>query len=307
MFMDENAPPTYFGINNHRNRNSSQNKPYILFDIKKNRFYNSSMNKNKINSSIEKKRNKYKINEEKKEQYKTQIAINTKNLELLEHKYLVELIQLIEYTCNLSLNDYRYADKTYGIFKIIKNKEKKGYDIIINNNNDKKLQKKEEYKRVEIEDEKFDDNEEEEEEEEDADNNSMKGKIKNENYFNKESPKKSIINFKTINFTSKEKKNNIIYNNDQKNKKIDINQAYNNFRENPNLFNEINTNNKTPYFNNPPPMPNIININDSQSEDEYDEEEEEEEKENKEKKIRKIYRIMLNVLIVIWFTLQKSK
>ena len=212
----------------------------------------------------------------------------------MEHKYLVELIQLIEYACDLSLNDYRYADKTYGIFKIIKNEEKKGYDIIINDNNEKKLQKKDK-----IEDEKFDDNEEEEEEEEeenkeeeeeeDDDNNSMKGKIKNEKYFIKESPKKSIINFKNINLSNKEKQNNIIYNNNQKNKIIDFNQTYNKYKDNPNIFNDINTINKTPYFNNAPPIPNIVNNNDSQSEDEYDEEEEEENKEKKNEKNIKNY------------------
>ena len=39
---------------------------------------------------------------------------------------------MVQYTCDLSLNDYRYIDKIYGIFKIVKSKEKEGYDIIIN-------------------------------------------------------------------------------------------------------------------------------------------------------------------------------
>ena len=290
MFMDENAPPTYFGINNHKNRYLSQSKSYVLFNIKKNRFYNSSMSKNKINFSIKKKRKGFKINEEEKEQHKTQIEINTKKLELIEHKYLIELIHLIKFTCDLSLKDYRYANKTYGIFKIIKNKEKKGYNIIIN---DKKLIKNEDYKKDEIEDEKFYDNEEEEEgeeeeeeeekedEEEDEYNNIMKGRIQYEKYFIKKNPKKNIINFKTINFSNKEKQNNIKYNIKQGNKIIDFNQTYTNFRERPNIFNEINIINKSPYFNHLPTMSNIIN--DSKSEDEYDREKEEG---NKEKKIQ---------------------
>ena len=169
MFLDENAPPTYFGINNNRNRYLSQSKSYVLFDIKKNRFYNSSMSKNKINYNSKKKVNKFKKSEDKKELYKTQIAINTKKLELLEHKYLIELIQLIEYACDLTLSDYRYADTTYSIFKIKNNKERKRYDIIINDNNDKNMQEKEDYIIGEIEDKKYYDNEEEEEKEEKED------------------------------------------------------------------------------------------------------------------------------------------
>ena len=290
MFMDENAPPTYFGINNHRNRYLSQSKSYVLFDIKKNRFYNSSMSKNKINSSIEKNRKKYKINEEEKEQYKTQIAINTKKLELLEHKYLIELIQLIEYTCDLSLNDYRYEDKTYSIFKIIKNKEKKGYDIIINDNNDEKIQKKEDYKRDEIEDDKFYDNEdeedkeeekeeEEEEEEEYDDNNSMKDGAQYENFFIQKNQLKNVFNFKTINLDYKEKQNNIKNNIKEGNKINDFYKTYTNFREKSNIFEDKNTINNNSIFNNLSPISK--KINDSQSEDEYYEEREEEKKEIK--------------------------
>ena len=243
--MDENAPPTYFGINNSRNLT--------------------------------------------REQYKTQIAIKTKNLELLEHKKLIELIQLIKDTCDLSLNDYKYADKTYGIFKIIKNKESKGYDIIIDDNNNK-MKEKEKYKRDKIEDEKYYDNEEEEEEKEEEEeeeeeeeyNNSINGRIKNENSLIKEKQMKNSINFKTIKFNKKERQNNMEYNYNQGNKIIDYNKPNFNSVEAVNIFKEKNKIHKSPFFNNISPISNIIN--DSSSEDDYDEDEEEE---NKKKIIQK--------------------
>lgn len=242
MFMDENAPPTYYGINNSRNLT--------------------------------------------KEQYKTQIAINTKKLELLEHKKLVELIQLIKDTCDLYLNDYKYADKTYGIFKIIKKKESKGYDIIIDDNNNK-IQEEEKYKRDKIEDEKYYDIEEEEEEKEEEEeeeeyNNSINGRIKNENSLIKEKQIKNCINFKTIKFNKKERQNNIEYNYNQGNKIFDCNKPNFNSGGEVNIFKEKNNINKSPFFNDASPIPNIIN--DSSSEDEYDEDEEEK---NKKKIIQK--------------------
>ena len=299
MLIDENAPPTFFGINARRNRYLSQSRSYVLFDIKKDHFYNSSMSKNKINCNNKENRAKLKIDNDKKEQNKALIGINTKKLEILEHKYLVELIQLIEYTCDLYLNDNRYADTTYSIFKIKKNKEKKRYDIIINDNIDKKMS--EDDKSDEIEDEKYYDNKEEEEEEEEEKeeeeeekeeeeddeeeeefdvNNSMIGRKKIENSFIKKSPKKKIINFKSINFKNKEKKNNIKYNKNKGNKIIDFSQNSRNFRESSNIFQKNNTiNSNNLIFNNVSPISNIIN--NSQSEDEYYEEEEEENKEIK--------------------------
>ena len=38
---------------------------------------------------------------------------------------------IIEFTCDIYLNDSRYVNKTCNIFKIIKNKEKRRYEIII--------------------------------------------------------------------------------------------------------------------------------------------------------------------------------
>ena len=71
-------------------------------------------------------------NKDKNEEYITRISIDTQKLQQIGKKNLIELIQMVQYTCDLSLNDYRYIDKIYGIFKIVKSKEKEGYDIIIN-------------------------------------------------------------------------------------------------------------------------------------------------------------------------------
>jgi len=194
---------------------------YKLFEDKKNIFYNSSINKNEIS-------------EEKKEQYKTLIAIDEEKLKMLEHKNLLELIHLIKFSCDLYLNDSRFVDKAYGFFKIIKNKNKKRYDIIIDDYYDKKIQKKQDYKKDEIENDKFYDNEKEQNLKIENDKNSMKGRIENRNSFIRENSKENIINFKTFNF------------------KIDENQ-------NNKLLNEKNTINKSPNFNSVLPITNIIN------------------------------------------------
>ena len=72
------------------------------------------ININNINNRNNKLFNNYDINEK----YKTRISIKTKELEELDKKYLIELIQFIIYSCNLILEDYRYIDSTYSIFKI---------------------------------------------------------------------------------------------------------------------------------------------------------------------------------------------
>ena len=173
--MDESAPPVNIIENKNMNRFLTYNNSYKLFNIEENHFYNSSKSKNKINhkSKIEKDINKT----TKKEKYKAYIAIDTEKLKLLSHNNLIELIQLIEFTCDIYLNDSRYIDKTYNIFKIIKNQDNKRYDIILNNSKEKSEKEKEEYKNEESEDEEEDcnDNEEENEEEEDdyEDNNSL--------------------------------------------------------------------------------------------------------------------------------------
>ena len=129
--MDESAPPVNIIENKNMNIFLIYNNSYKLFNTEENHFYNSSKSKNKINhkSKIEKDINK--TIETKKEKYKAYIAIDTERLKLLAHNNLIELIQLIEFTCDIYLNDLRYVDKTYNIFKIINNKENKRYDIII--------------------------------------------------------------------------------------------------------------------------------------------------------------------------------
>ena len=151
--MDESAPPVNFTDNKNRNRFLAHNKSYQLFNIKKNCFYNSSISKNEIHHINKRKKEKLIIKESKNEHKKIQISIDTEKLEHLEQKNLIELIQLIEYTCDLYLNDLRYVNKTYNIFKIIKNKEKKRYDIIINNNDKKTKKENEDFKSDENEDE----------------------------------------------------------------------------------------------------------------------------------------------------------
>ena len=121
--MDYGAPPVNFQLSNKSNKNLSD-----ISDIKDNLFSNTFNINNKINLNKE-------INIDKnKEENKIRININSEKLELLTHANLVELIQFIEYTCDLTLNDQRYENKTYNIFKIIKNKDKKCYDIIIDDN-----------------------------------------------------------------------------------------------------------------------------------------------------------------------------
>ena len=58
-------------------------------------------------------------NKDKNEEYITRISIDTQKLQQIEKKNLIELIQMIKYICYLSLNDYRYIEKTYGIFRIV--------------------------------------------------------------------------------------------------------------------------------------------------------------------------------------------
>ena len=123
-----------------------------------------------------------KIEEDKIEQKNVRIAIETEKLNLLEHQKLVELIQFIEYTCDLTLNDERYINTTYNIFKIIRNVEKNAYDIIIDDEKEVKMNEKLKEQKNEINDEKEEDySYEEEDDEEEESNNTMKYKLNNEN------------------------------------------------------------------------------------------------------------------------------
>ena len=207
--MDEDAPPVNFTGNKNRNRFLAHNNSYQLFNIRKNCFYNSSISKNEVHHKSKKKKDKLIIRENKREQNKTQIAIDTEKLEHLEHKNLIELIQLIEFTCDLYLNDLRYVGKTYNIFKIVKNKEKKRFDILINYNKEEKDKEKEEdYRNNENKDEEEED---EEGEDDSKENNNTQKIISSKNSFLKKNPSKNIINFKTIDLNRTTKQNIIKY------------------------------------------------------------------------------------------------
>ena len=285
--MDESAPPVNLTENNNRNIFLASNNSYRLFNIKRNYFYNSSISKNKINYKSQKKKDNIKIKNVEKEPYKVNIAIDTEKLELLKQKNLVELIQLLEFTCDIYLNDSRYVDKTCNIFKIIKNKEKRRYEIIINNKKEEEERQKGEQKSDE-DDNKENEYYENEEEEEEEDDINIKNTIQNKNSFCKENSVKSVINFKTINLNSKNKKNRIdIINKNKYNdyrrennekriindKTFDFNKTYSNSWRRTNVLDEIIDNKSI--CNNPPPIPKIIN--DSESENNEEEEEEEDE------------------------------
>ena len=77
----------------------------------------------------------------------------------------------------LHLNDERYINTTYNIFKIIRNVEKIAYDIIIDDEKEVKLNEKLKKQKNEINGEKEEDYSYEEEESV----NTMKYKINNEN------------------------------------------------------------------------------------------------------------------------------
>ena len=154
--IDESAPPIISETNNNKN----------IFLLQ-----NNSCNKTNIKGI------NLKIEEDKIEQKNVRIAIETEKLNLLEHQKLVELIQFIEYTCDLTLNDERYINTTYNIFKIIRNVEKNAYDIIIDDEKEVKLNEKLKEQKNEINDEKEEDYSYEEEESV----NTMKYKINNEN------------------------------------------------------------------------------------------------------------------------------
>ena len=292
--MDDDAPPIQCNINDHQNRYLSNKKKYKLFDLKNNRFYNSSTHKNKMYFKSNKKTKKHSESKEKKDNHKTRIAINIEKLKELENNNLIELIQFIEFTCDLTLNDYRYANKSYSIFKIIKNKEKKGYDIII----DKNLDNNNNYNKTDLNAQDDIYNQVEEEDDNNIDNNKEK-----ENSF--ESQKKNIINFKTIDIINNKKENDINNDNEEKsigvicqnvskerntnknNKKqftsTDFNQTFSDFYKRPKVSNDIYSNNKNSIYNNPPPIPNMINDSPYEEEDEDKKEDNEKEKNSKTK------------------------
>ena len=242
--MDYGAPPVNFQLNNNPNKNLSE-----ISNIKENSFSDTFNINNKINLN-----NEIKVNKNKEEN-KIRININSKKLELLTHSNLVELIQFIEYTCDLTLNDQRYENKTYNIFKIIKNKDKKCYDIIIDDNAQLFKQNINSKKYIFFNDKS---NKSYLNEEKDENFNMIKIKRNKENIYR--------INNKDINVKNK----GISYINNQKNEinfddKINPNKRIN-------LSNQKHTNNKIYEYNN---INNHKYINDN-FENEKEEEEEEE-------------------------------
>ena len=150
--------------------------------------------------------------EDNEEKNKISISIDSEKLELLEQKNLVELIQFIEYTCDLTLNDKRYENKSYNIFKIIKSKDKKGYEIIIDDKTEKDEQNKILNKKEDINDKNkiYEIDSDEEEEKEDLED-SME-KFNN----NKEKDKQNCIKYdydqKNVVINNKNQINKIYYN-----------------------------------------------------------------------------------------------
>ena len=243
--MDYGAPPVNFQLSNNLNKNLSE-----ISNIKENSFSDTFNINNKINLN-----NEININKNK-EGNKIRININSKKLELLTHSNLVESIQFIEYTCDLTLNDQRYENKTYNIFKIIKNEEKKCYDIIIDDNAQLFKQNINSKKYIFFNDKS---NKSYTNEKEDENFNMAKIKTNKENIYR--------INNKDINVKNK----GISYINNQKNE-INIDDKINTNKR-INLQNQKHTNNKIYEHNN---INNHKYINDN-LENEKEEEEEEEE------------------------------
>ena len=102
--------------------------------------------------------NQIKFNENK-----VKLGIPYKELIQLKNEYLIELIQFINYVCNLNIHN-KYIDCLFSIFKIIKNKKRNIYQIVIN----KKEAKYYDYKNEISEEENNEEFEEDEEEEDEG-------------------------------------------------------------------------------------------------------------------------------------------
>ena len=68
------------------------------------------------------------------EKYHTRIRIPFNDLQKLNKEQLLDLIQFIDYSCSLTLEDPGYIGSTYSIFTIEKNEISNIYNIIINKN-----------------------------------------------------------------------------------------------------------------------------------------------------------------------------
>ena len=102
----ENAPPPILGLKH--NNLIQQSIDNFNFMPNMNNIIKNLLNKNK-----------------------TKIGISYKELKELKNEYLIELIQFINYVCNLNIQN-KYIGCMYSIFKIVKNKATKMYHIKIN-------------------------------------------------------------------------------------------------------------------------------------------------------------------------------
>ena len=260
--MENSAPPANCELNNYKNK--SKKETYQLFDNNKNQIHNFLFDNDENNFNNKSKNMK---NEFIKKDNTIRISIDTEKMKALPHKNLIELIQFIEFTCDLTLNDCRYVDNTYNIFKIIKNKEKGGYDIIIQDFNEEKQSKKgDEDKKLYGEDEV-----EEQEDKVDYDYDEDDSYKKNENNHIEE---ENIIN---SGFKIEESQNYLYKNNDKNftinnqinqisndqnaNKILDFNYSYNNINQKTKILNGIYSNNNNNIFYNSPKMIFINNNN----------------------------------------------
>ena len=71
------------------------------------------------------------------ELYKTTIEISNEKLISLKKEYLLELIKFINSNCHIILENEKFINFTFSIFKIIKSINNNGYNIIIQNDNNK--------------------------------------------------------------------------------------------------------------------------------------------------------------------------
>ena len=94
----------------------------------------------------------------------TKLGIPYKELIKIKKEYLIELIQFITYVCNLNIQN-KYIDCLFSIFKIIKNKKRNIYQIVINKKEAKYYDYKNELSEEE-DNEQFEEGEEEEDERE---------------------------------------------------------------------------------------------------------------------------------------------
>ena len=105
----------------------------------------------------------------------TQIGISHEQLKEIKSEYLIELIEFINFVCNLTIQN-KYIDCTYSIFKIIK-RRKRNFEIVINKNEAKNY----DYKINESDNESNNDSKENIDNENENENNINSINIKKEN------------------------------------------------------------------------------------------------------------------------------